>query len=114
MKAINKVENWNITDGTLSFVGVTDGRGIAVSDVVAASPHTPMRGSVTDNSADAYRLVLGAVWDCAVVIREKMVMPANSGYAAIKKVNDQLKAHLGDELYEKFLRPNNRVGLPPA
>ena len=58
--------------------------------------------------------MLGVCWDCAVIIRERMMMPAQDGYGAVKAVSDALKEHLGDELFELFLRPNNSVGLPPA
>jgi len=81
--------------------------GVRISDIVLASTNPAVKTSVDPDDLSS---VLGAAWDCCVVVRERLAMPN----AAITKVYDAFKKSLGDEGFEKFLRPTAKVGLPPA
>ena len=115
MKKINDVKNWDIETCFIRFCE-PNGSGLVGIDkatVVAASQGTPMELTLSEHDR-MHRELLGTVWDCCVAIRERMLFPAAPYYKEIAAVSAQCKEHLGPELFEKFLRPNGRVGLPPA
>lgn len=111
---INEAKNWGLVDKGRTIIFYTasgNTAGVDVRTVQSAINGTPMGPAIIDRTNEVE--VLGACWDCCVAIRERMIFPANPWYKDILAVSDQLKAHLGNEVFETFLRPTPRVGLPP-
>jgi len=110
MSMTNDLKNWG-TDNSTLFFRAQPIEGMTVDDILAAAQNTAVK---TNPDRTDMRSLMGACWDCAVVVRERLAFPASPHYADVAKVAGALKASLGDVLFEKFLRPNARVGLPPA
>ena len=110
-RTISVNADWQMFGGELAFMQTTG--GIPIDSIIAASKGTPMGDRLEAGETDK-RALMGCLWDCAVAIRERMVMPAMPQYAAISLVNKALLKHLGEDQYEKFLRPTGSVGLPPS
>ena len=107
---INTVSNWKLVTGTLVF-GDTPIMGVSAEDLATAATCPEIK--TRHKSGDITRL-LGIAWDCAVAVRERTVFPASPHFSAVAKVSAAFKESLGEELFEKFLRPSAKVGLPPA
>jgi len=108
-KKLNNIHLWDLQNGTFYF----DDKpiyNVSEADILEATKHDAIK---TPAKKGDLRSLLGGAWDCAVVIREQLAFPASPYRAEVAKVASAFRESLGDELFEKFLRPTNRVGLPP-